>query len=107
MDHEQKKTGIFFGIISGLGGAFGIWAIAALFTGLSSVNFQVANRMFNDNSLLQNQLDRILYLFYFLSMGFLLFYAESRLGLIPYALEGIWLFLFNLAFCGSVDVYSV
>ena len=45
MDQEQKKTGIFFGIISGLGGAFGIWAIATLFTGLSSVNFQVSEMM--------------------------------------------------------------
>ncbi|MEN8257407.1 MAG: hypothetical protein ABFS09_06045 [Thermodesulfobacteriota bacterium] len=41
MDQEQKKTGIFFGIISGLGGAFGIWAIMAFVTGLSSVNFQI------------------------------------------------------------------
>ena len=68
----------------------------------ASVNFQVATRMFNDNSLLQNQLDRILYLFYFLSMGFLLYYAESRLGLIPYALEGIRLFLFNMALLAGV-----
>ena len=41
MDQEQKKTGIFFGIITGLGGAFGIWAIMAFVSGLSSVNFQV------------------------------------------------------------------
>ncbi len=41
MNTEQKKTGIFFGIISGLAGAFGIWAIMAFVTGLSSVNFQV------------------------------------------------------------------
>ena len=41
MDNEQKKTGIFFGIVSGLAGAFGIWAIMAFVTGLSSVNFQV------------------------------------------------------------------
>lgn len=41
MNTEQKKTGIFFGIISGLGGAFGIWAIMALVSGLGSVNFQV------------------------------------------------------------------
>lgn len=68
----------------------------------ASVNFQVANRMFKDNSLLQNQLDRILYLFYFLSMGFLLYYAESRLGLRPYNLEGIWLFLFNLGLLTGV-----
>jgi len=68
----------------------------------ASVNFQVANRMFKDNSLLQNQLDRTLYLFYFLSMGFLLYYIELRLGLTPYALKGIWLFLFNLGLLTGV-----
>ncbi|MDR9502355.1 MAG: hypothetical protein RI601_11230 [Desulfurivibrionaceae bacterium] len=41
MDTQQKKTGIFFGIVTGLAGAFGIWAIMAFITGLSSVNFQV------------------------------------------------------------------
>ncbi len=41
MDNAQKKTGIFFGIVTGLAGAFGIWAIMAFVTGLSSVNFQV------------------------------------------------------------------
>jgi len=63
----------------------------------ATVNFQVANRMFNDNSLFQNQLDRILYLFYFLSMTFLLYFVELRVELIPYGLGGWSLFLFNLA----------
>jgi len=53
--------------------------------------------MFNDNSLFQNQLDRILYLFYFLSMTFLLYFVELRVELIPYGLGGWSLFLFNLA----------
>ena len=61
----------------------------------AAVNFQVANRMFNDNSLLQNQLDRLLYVFYFLSTGFMLYYMELRLDLVPYNLQGGWLFLFN------------
>jgi hypothetical protein len=68
----------------------------------AAVNFQVANRIFNDNSLLQNQLDRILYLFYFLSMGFLLYYVELRVELTPYGLYGGWLFLFNLALLTGV-----
>lgn len=42
MDENQKKTGIFFGVISGLAGAFAIWAMMAFVTGLSSVNFQVS-----------------------------------------------------------------
>jgi hypothetical protein len=62
----------------------------------ASVNFQVANRMFQDNSLLQNQLDRVLYLFYFLSVGFLLYDLEVRLEMAPYGLQGWGMFVFNL-----------
>ncbi len=68
----------------------------------ASVNFQVATRMFNDNSLLQNQLDRILYLFYFFNMGFLLYYVELRLEYIPYNFHGGWLFLFNLGLLAGI-----
>jgi hypothetical protein len=53
--------------------------------------------MFKDKSLLQNQLDNILYVFYFLSMAFFLFYLEEELGRTPYQLHGALLFLFNLA----------
>ena len=38
---SSKGTGVFLGIMAGLGGAFGIWAAMAFFTGLGSVNFQV------------------------------------------------------------------
>ena len=62
----------------------------------ASTNFQVANRMFQDNSLLQNQLDIALYLFYFLSVAFMLFHLEMRIGLKPYELQGASLYLFNL-----------
>ena len=68
----------------------------------ASVNFQVANRMFQDNSLLQNQLDRVLYLFYFLSMGFLLYNLELRLEMAPYDLHGLGLFIFNLGLLSGV-----
>jgi Domain of unknown function (DUF4271) len=68
----------------------------------ASTNFRVANRAFKDNSLLQNQLDRILYLFYFLNMAFLLFYMEIRIGLIPYELQGGRLFLFNLGLLSGI-----
>ncbi len=63
----------------------------------ASINFQVANRMFNDNSMLQTQLDMLLYLFYFLSNAFFLYFIEMRLGLHPHGLNGGWLYLFNLA----------
>ena len=60
--------------------------------------------MFKDNSLLQNQLDRILYLFYFLSTAFLLYYIELRVELTPYGLHGWGLFMFNLALLVGVFV---
>jgi len=63
----------------------------------ASTNFQVANKMFKNNSLLQNQLDGALYLFYFLSMAFLLYYVELRIDVLPYGLQGGQLFFFNLA----------
>jgi len=62
----------------------------------ASANFRVANRSFKDNSLLQNQIDRLLYLFYFLSMAFLLFYLELKIDQAPYGLQGFFLYLFNL-----------
>lgn len=62
----------------------------------ASANFQVATRMFKDNSLLQKQLDNILYSFYFLSVAFLLYLTETRLHLVPYGLSAGQLYLFNL-----------
>ncbi|MCK5136873.1 MAG: DUF4271 domain-containing protein [Bacteroidales bacterium] len=63
----------------------------------ASTNFQVATRMFKDNSMLQKQLDNILYSFYFLSVAFLLYLMENRLHLSPYGLQGGRLYLFNIA----------
>lgn len=77
-----------------------------------SSNFQAANKMFKSNSLLQSQLDGALYLFYFLSMAFLLYYVELRINLLPYALQGGRLFFFNLALLlalvlGRVVLHSI
>lgn len=67
----------------------------------ASSNFQVASRMFKDNSLLQNQLDNILYALYFLSIAFLLYLVEEGLSRTPYGLKGGLLYLFNLGLlCG-------
>lgn len=63
----------------------------------ASTNFQMAVRMFKDKSMLQNQLDYILYGIYFLSMAYFLFYLEEREGLLPYGMRGAGLYLFNLA----------
>ena len=63
----------------------------------ASTNFQVAIRMFKDNSLLQNQLDYILYIYYFLTMAFLLYYIELRVDMRPYELQGALLYFFNFA----------
>jgi len=64
----------------------------------ASVSFQVAARMFKDNSVLQKQLDNILYVFYLLSTSLILYVAEIRFGLEPYSATGASLFFLNLAF---------
>lgn len=64
----------------------------------ASVSFQVASRMFKDNSVLQKQLDNVLSVFYLLSTGLILYVAEIRFGFEPYGVTGISLFLLNLAF---------
>ncbi len=61
----------------------------------ASTNFQVASRMFQDNSQLQSQLDNILYALYFFSLAFFLFIAEERMELMPYEFKGGVLYLFN------------
>ena len=68
----------------------------------SSANFQVASKMFMDNSLLQKQLDNILYFFYFLSVGYLMYIGETRFRLFPYGFTGGKLFLFNLGLLGGM-----
>ncbi len=62
----------------------------------SMVSFQVAVRIFGDNSGLQKQLDIILYVCYIFCGGILLYMAEIRFGLAPYGFSGAQLFLFNL-----------
>jgi len=78
----------------------------------ASTNFKAANKLFKNNSLLQNQLDSVLYLFYFLSVAFLLYYLELRTGLLPYNLQGGLLLLFNMLllaaiFVGRVVLYNI
>ena len=68
----------------------------------ASTNFQVANRMFKDNSLLQKQIDNILYGYYFISASFLLYLAQRWMGWAPYGLEGGFLLLFNLALLAAI-----
>lgn len=68
----------------------------------ASTNFQVAIRMFKDNSLLQKQLDYILYICYFLTMTFLLYYIELRIDIRPYELHGVLLYLFNFAVLAGI-----
>ena len=63
----------------------------------AATNFQFATRMFNDNSLLQRQLDNILYGLYFFTVSFLVFFLEIKFGQAPYGLNGGLLYLFNLA----------
>ncbi len=62
----------------------------------ATINFQAANRMYLDNSILKNQLDRVLYVLYFLVIAFLVYFVEMRIELTPYNLTGGLLYLFNL-----------
>jgi len=73
----------------------------------ASVNFKLASKMFNNNSQLQNQLDGVLYLYYFLSVAFLLYHIELKTGFFPYGLQGGLLFLFNFALLSSVFLGKV
>lgn len=78
----------------------------------ASTNFTLSNKLFKDNSLLQSQLDGVLYLYYFLSVAFALYYLELKTGWMPYQLQGAWLFLFNfgllaLLFYGKVVFHNI
>ena len=78
----------------------------------SSTNFKAANRMFKNTGQLQSQLDLVLYMFYFLSMGFFLYYLEQKVQIFPYGLRGGMLLLFNIAlltgmFFGRVVTHNI
>ncbi|MEN8156413.1 MAG: DUF4271 domain-containing protein [Bacteroidota bacterium] len=68
----------------------------------ASVNFRITSKMFEDNSLLQKQLDNILHAIYFLSVGLLVYLAETRYQLFPYGLSGPLLYLFNMAVLAGI-----
>jgi hypothetical protein len=73
----------------------------------SSTNFNAANRMFKNTGQLQNQQDLVLYVFYFLSVGFLLYYLEQRTDVLPYDLQGGLLLLFNLSLLAGLLIIRV
>lgn len=64
----------------------------------ASFSFQVATRLFNDNSVLQKQLDNVLNVFCLFSTGLILYVVEIRYGFEPYGVAGGYLYLLNLAF---------
>ena len=86
---------ILFGLFAGIRFYYGSLLMQTL---ESAVSFQVATRIFNDNSVLLKQLDNLLYVFYILSTGLLLLVVEIRFELEPYGISGGLLYLFNLAF---------
>jgi hypothetical protein len=71
-------------------------------TMLAATNFQVASRMFLDNSLLQKQLDTVLYVFYLFSTAFFLYGIELQFRIGPYDLEGFFLYLFDLGLLAGI-----
>ncbi len=76
-------------------------------TVMASVNFQISSRMFQDNSLLQLQLDTILYIVYLFSFAFLLFVIQDMLGLRPYGLQNVLLYLFNLGILTGFFLFRI
>jgi hypothetical protein len=68
----------------------------------ASVNLQVANRIFLNNSLLQKQLDNMLYLLYLLVAGLFAYVIEWRFHVFPYKLSGIFLYMFNLGLLAGI-----
>jgi len=73
----------------------------------ASSNFQVASRMFKDNSILQTQLDNILYIFYVFSTAFFLYLLENKFQWMPFALKGFRLYAFNLGLLAAVFMLRV
>lgn len=78
----------------------------------ASTNLKLSSRLFKSNNLLQTQLDRILYVFYVLSLAFLLYFLELRYDIRPYDLQEAWLFLFNIAllallFLGRIVLHNI
>ncbi len=39
---DNKETGTFFGIVAAMGTMIGVWAMVTLFSGLSSVDWQIS-----------------------------------------------------------------
>lgn len=78
----------------------------------ASTNFKLTSKMFQNKSQLQNQLDAALYLYYFLSLAFMLYFMELRIDVIPLELQGALLFLFNLGllvmlFFGRIVIHNI
>ena len=78
----------------------------------ASTNLKLSSRLFKSNNLLQNQLDRILYVLYVLSLSFLLYFLELRYEIRPYDLQDGLLFLFNIAllaflFLGRIVLHNM
>jgi hypothetical protein len=106
----------------GIPGWYFAW-LMALFAGLAAVQlyfgplvrttlvaafrFNIAVNRYKDNSQVQRQIDNILYVFYFLSFGFVLFLLESHWGITPWGLKGFWLLLLNIGFLVVFFIYRI
>lgn len=73
----------------------------------ATTNYQVTLRMFRDNSVVQKQLDNVLYLLYFLNGAFFLYLLEMWFEKFPYGLHGAALYLFNIALLAGVFMARV
>jgi hypothetical protein len=103
---QTTPSGWLFIMLFGLIGFFA-W-IRAYYGGMilqtvqATTNYQVTLRMFRDNSMVQKQLDNVLYLLYFLNGAFFFYLLEMWVERFPYGLHGAALYLFNIALLAGV-----
>jgi len=112
-NHEPGWYFIYLFILLGIYAWISIYYSGVLVqTFQASANFKLTNKMFKNSSQLQNQLDAVLYLYYFLSLSFMLYIMELRMGVFPLKLQGALLFLFNLGllsvlFFGRIVLHNI
>lgn len=78
------------------------YVIARLFLGqilssafFATIRYSATLSMYNDNSQVQNQRDKVLYAFFFVSISFFILILEKRMNFIPFNLSEAWLYIFN------------
>ena len=103
---QSAPSGWLFFLIFALGGLY-VWIRAyygsmIIQTVQATTNYHVTLQMFRDNSIVQKQLDNVLYLCYFLNGAFFMYLLEMWFERIPYGLQGAALYLFNMVLLAGI-----